>query len=188
MKVIQISGTNGTGKTTLIKSLIQKSNFMRLQLPEGNEIKYWNYDGRIAIIGTYDNTNCCGVDKGTVRAESLFGAILFVIRQAPEVILFESVIYGSSYKFRKRVADTCLSFGIQYINVILFAKPEIIVKRICERTGRNADFDAIMQKGKQVISGGRKLHQEGVPVYWLGTGCIQRQRLLTILEYIVVIN
>ena len=75
MKVVQVCGTNGTGKTTLVKGLLTTGRFLRMELQIDGEVKEWWFDGDVAVIGRYASNNCCGVDSSKYSGDQLIKVI-----------------------------------------------------------------------------------------------------------------
>ena len=98
MKVIQICGTNGVGKTTLVKGLLNTGKFLRMELPIDGERKEWWFDGQVAVIGRYAQNNCCGVDASKYSADQLIKVIDTILAvYEPSTVIFEDIRFGGSY-------------------------------------------------------------------------------------------
>ena len=121
-KVIQICGTNGTGKTTLVKGLLNSGKFVRKELRVQGNTKEWWYDGKVAVIGKYNQANCCGVDAGNYSGDQLLNTIdIILTNYRPKKLLFEDMRYGGSYTFKKNARDISEKHEYEYIALTLLA-------------------------------------------------------------------
>lgn len=63
-KIIQLRGTNATGKTTACRQFIQSGQFTVRSVPVYGKYIEYHYDEqrKIAVVGRYDQRECGGVD------------------------------------------------------------------------------------------------------------------------------
>lgn len=179
-KVIQICGTNGTGKTTLVKGLLNGGKFKRKELLVGGEPKEWWYDGKIAVIGKYNQANCCGIDAGKYTGEQLLRVIeKIVVGYRPYAVIFEDIRFGSSYTFKKKALGIAEKYGAEYISATLVASLETVSRRVIERTGNESvNFDAVRSKARQVIRSSKKIETEGAKVFFICADNIDKKAVL----------
>lgn len=171
MKVIQICGTNGTGKTTLVKGLLTSGKFLRMELPIDGEVKEWWYDGEVAVIGRYASNNCCGVDAGNYSGEKLIAVIERLINNhRPKVILYEGLIFCKLMSFSERVKEVAYNNGYQYLMITLIASLQTIHDRILKRSGNpNVNFDRMRSNQMLNIRNAKKMAADGVRVLLIDT-------------------
>lgn len=172
MKIIQICGTNGAGKTTLVKNLLANGDFERREISiEAKAKEYW-FDGEIAVVGKYNQANCCGVDAGNYSGQTLITTIQSVAQtEKPEIIVFEDVRFGGSFAFKQKLAEIAQKNGWDYVLVNLIAGLEITCDRVLNRSGNvNADYDAMRSKARGVINSSRKASSCGARVLFFDTG------------------
>ena len=187
MKIIQICGSNGTGKTTLVKNLIRGGKFLKMNVVIDGKNREWWYDGRIAVIGKYNSANCCGCDAGNYTGETLINVIsALILAYRPNVILFEDVRFGGSYTFKTRAMRIAKENGYEYCSFVLMARFETLCKRVLGRTGNeNVNFDQIRSKARQVISSSRKIHDDGASVVWVDTEKYSTEDILSCLRGVI---
>lgn len=172
MKIIQICGTNGVGKTTLVKNLLANGDFEKsYALIDGVQKEYW-FDGEIAVVGKYNNANCCGVDAGNYSTDVLLKTLESVITTVrPDVIVFEDVRFGGSFAFKERMYKLASKRNYTYVIVNLIASPECYCDRVLNRSGRlNNDYDAMISKARGVIKSSKKAGDIGAKVLFFDTG------------------
>ena len=172
MKIIQICGTNGVGKTTLMKNLLANGNFEKNAVSiDGVQKEYW-FDGEIAVVGKYNDANCCGVDAGNYSGEVLLKTLDKVITEVkPDVVVFEDVRFGGSFAFKERLNKLTRQRKCAYTLVNLIASPECSCNRVLNRSGRmNADYDAMISKARGVIKSSRKAANLGARALFFDTG------------------
>lgn len=187
MKVIQICGTNGTGKTTLVKGLLTSGSFLRMKLPIDGETKEWWYDGKVAVIGRYASNNCCGVDADKYSGDQLLKVIDTILTAyAPMTIVFEDMRLGCTYSFKQKARQCAERHGGEFVAIALTAELNTISKRVIGRSGNpNVDFDRMRQKQRQCITSVRKISDEGAKAYIIDTERKSKSELLRALKGII---
>ena len=187
MKIIQICGTNGVGKTTLVKGLLAAGNFLKLNQEVSSISREWWFDGRVAVVGKYNDRNCCGVDAGNYSGEELIKTVKAIIQSNnPEVILFEDVRFGGNYSFKQKMKQAADAVGYDYYLLALFADLECSCNRVLNRSGNaDADYDAMRSKARGVIKSTRKAHEIGAKVVFCDTGKNDKAAVLRRLMLII---
>lgn len=180
MTVIQICGTNGVGKSTLVRSLLPHL-FRDEIMIDGEKREVWK-DDRITVIGKYNERACGGIDAGGYTTETLSATLRAVMRSRPRYIVFEDANFGSTYAFKKRVRKTAEQAGGKYICVTLYASELAIVERIIERSGNeDRNFDSIIGKQRSVIRTSRKMQADGAAALFIDTTNKGKQEVADIL-------
>lgn len=171
MKIIQICGTNGVGKTTLVKGLLSSGNFLKLNQEVSGVSREWWFDGKVAVIGKYNDRNCCGVDAGNYSVEALIATIRTIIeRNKPYVVLFEEVRMGTTYSVKEKLKKLADEVGYEYYILALIASLECTCSRVLERSGnRDANYDAMRGKARAVIKTSKKAEENGAKVFFIDT-------------------
>lgn len=187
MKIIQICGTNGTGKTTLVKGLLRGGAFRQICLRiEGKQKELW-YDGHVAIIGRYTENKCCGVDTESYTSKQLLKAVDAVLGlYRPLVLLFEDMRFGCLYSFKSRLKEVAEKHKYEYTVVALLASLETISNRVIDRSGNiYVDFDRMMSKQRQCITSAHKIKADGARVVMLDTDMLDESALLSVIKQII---
>ena len=184
MKIIQICGTNGTGKTTLVKGLLKSGKFLKMTEPVDGRGREWWYDGQVAIIGKYNANNCCGVDAGNYSGDTLLNVIDTLLRNyAPKTIVFEDVRYGGLYSFKHKAKALGEQYGYGYCAFTLIASLECVARRVIARTGNEGcDFDRMRSKARQCIKSTAKIGQEGAETVMIDTERFVQEAVLAALR------
>lgn len=187
MKIIQICGTNGVGKTTLVKGLLASGNFLKLSQEVSGVSREWWYNGKVAVVGKYNNRNCCGVDAGGYGGDELIQTIKEIIgRNRPEVILFEDVRFGSGYNFKEKLKKAADAVGYEYYLLALIASLECSCNRVLNRSGNaDANYDAMRGKARAVITSTRRAAEIGAKAFFCDTEKNDRAAVLNFLRRII---
>lgn len=187
MKIIQICGTNGVGKTTLVKNLLASGNFMKMsQAVEGVSKEFW-FDGRVAVVGKYNDRNCCGVDAGNYSGDVLIKTISAIIAlYRPAVLLFEDVRFGGNFTFKQKMKTFADGVGYDYYLLALFASLECSCNRVLNRSGNiDADYDAMRSKARGVIKSTKKAGEIGAKVFFCDTEKNDKAAVLRRLKMVI---
>lgn len=187
MKIIQICGTNGVGKTTLVKGLLTSGNFLKLNQEVSGISREWWFDGKVAVVGKYNDRNCCGVDAGNYSGDELIKTLKAVIaRQRPEVILFEDVRFGGAFAFKQKLKKAAYDVGYDYYLMALIASLECSCDRVLNRSGNvDADYDAMRSKARGVINSTKKAKEIGAKVVFCDTEKHDKAEVLNMLRRII---
>lgn len=153
IKIIQIMGSNGSGKTSLVKQLGELSeSWTYLEGADGKVIATIFDDIRYVAIGKYAPDACMGGCDGMPTVDSIKKAILQVRRQYPDHwIVFEgmmiSTIRTTFYDFITTLAEH--SHGkVEAKVVVLKATVEGCMERIYGRGSAKPDLKVENVKAK----------------------------------------
>lgn len=187
MKIIQICGTNGVGKTTLVKGLLTTGNFLKLNQEVSGVSREWWFDGKVAVVGKYNEANCCGVDAGNYSGDELIKTIKAIIaRNRPEAILFEDVRFGGGFTFKQKLKKAADEVGYEYYLLALIADLDVSCNRVLNRSGNaDADYDAMRSKARGVINSTKKAGEIGAKTVFCDTGKHDKAGVLTVLRRII---
>lgn len=105
LTVVNLRGTSGSGKTTIVRNILSHGNWVKWKDPEGKKIwGYINIDLRWAIVGSYENT-CGGCD--TIRTQDETEARIEQLLEWEFNVLFEGLLISTLSsrweKFSKRI-------------------------------------------------------------------------------------
>lgn len=187
MKIIQICGTNGVGKTTLVKNLLASDRFMRLAQVVNGVSREWWFNGNVAVVGKYNDQNCCGVDAGNYSGDGLAATIEAIIsRYKPNVVLFEDVRFGGSFVFKQKLKHVADIVGYDYYILALIADLDVSCNRVLNRSGNaNANYDSMRSKARTVINSTKKAQEIGAKTVFLNTGENSKIEVLNVLWRII---
>ena len=187
MKIIHICGTNGVGKTTLVKGLLTTGNFLKLNQEVSGVSREWWFDGHIAVVGKYNAQNCCGVDAGNYSGDALIDTLCAIIKRTrPETILFEDVRFGGGFTFKQKLKKAADEVGYDYYLMALIASLECSCNRVLNRSGnRDADYDAMRSKARGVINSTKKAGEIGAKVVFCDTEKNSKAEVLNVLRRII---
>lgn len=184
MKLIQIRGCNGSGKTTMMKQFVEKHN-LEIKEIQVNKIPTFisvSKDMQIIVLGRYDKkTGGCDLYK---NKEHVYQTIYQVIRvYKPRLLLFEGLIYGLTYKFGKVLADEVNRFGYDYKGVCLFIEPTEAIARIYVRNGgKDINAQYIYNKTKAFLNSYNKMKDSHYNMTLYDTSKIEKDKMIDILE------
>lgn len=187
MKVVQIRGSNGAGKTTIVKQFVQKNKL---------EIQEINIDGiptyistnkgnAIVVLGRYDKKfGGCDLFQNT---NHVLKTILWVIvNLKPQLIVFEGMIYSLSYKFATKVSDIVKKYNYEYLALSLYVDLEVALDRIYKRNGgKLIKENLIYDKIKTVKKSHDKLLNTGYVSKLADTTKIKENEMYKILEEVI---
>lgn len=186
MKVIQLRGTNATGKTTAIRQFIQRGNFRVTSIRvRGKDIEFHYDDGRrIAILGRYDLNVSGGIDGRITDRNVLLDSIIKIIKTIqPEILLFEGIVYGVTFKFAHELYHVLRSLNYDYIGICLLPPLEIAFKRLEVRNGgKPVDLLKVQDKWFETARAAEKLQKHGVPIKVIDSSKIPFEHMYRIVE------
>ena len=184
MKIIQIRGSNGSGKTTIVRQYANKNN-LKIKSIEVNGIETFistNETGDIVVLGRYDKkTGGCDLFKNT---DHVFNTIISVIENMkPRTIVFEGMIYSLSFRFAKKVFDLAKHYGYYYKAISLYTEPDVVLKRIYKRNGgKTIKENLVLDKIKSVMNSHIKLLEHGIESKKVDTTKIAETDMYKVLE------
>lgn len=107
LNVVNLRGTSGSGKTTIVRNILQNGNWKKWTDDSGKKVlAYFNEDKKWAIIGSYENT-CGGCDTIRTQDETEYRIESFV--NAGYSVIFEGLLLSTLSsrweRFSKRISD-----------------------------------------------------------------------------------
>lgn len=171
MRIIQIRGNNGTGKTTLVRRFISGKKYRIITFYVlGRQIECTKIDD-IIILGRYDQNECGGCDSAVKNAEELKILLGKVTnKEKPKTIIFEGVMYGKTFSLSYEIHKYCKAIGADYIALCLIADFETTLERIYRRNGgKKVNVENLHSSWKSSIRSNNKLKQAGVNVIKINT-------------------
>lgn len=188
-KFIQIRGCMGSGKTTIVRTFMQKHNF-EVEFIEvfGKQYPY-SIDKKNNIVcgGRYDKAVCGGVDGIIKNRDIVREYIVKIIKQVrPSLFIFEAVMYGITFDFSNRLNDICKVFGYQYTAIVPLSDFEDVINRIQQRNGgKPIKVDRVENQYTKCLSSTKRLEQNGVDVRYFRVSEYTKDNMYKILEEVI---
>lgn len=186
MKVIQLRGTNATGKTTAVRQFIERGAFEVRSIPvNGQEIEYHYDPGRgIAVLGRYDTRVSGGIDGDITNKVVLRNSIVKLCRKIqPKVLIFEGIVYGVTFKFAYELYQALKLLGYEYRAICFIPPLEVAFDRLAERNGgKPVDVLSVQNKWFTAARSAEKLKQAGIPVKIVDTSKVEKGDMWKIIQ------
>lgn len=184
MKIIQLRGVNGVGKTTIVRDFIEKGNFSVGEQQIGAKQYSYCFDGKIAIIGRYDARETGGVD-GMISDKAVLKEVIAQMARAlsPDYLIFEGVMYGITFQFSYDISLWAKAKGYEYEAICLMPCFDVAMLRVWERNGGKAvNVERLEDKYMRAANANKKLKAKGVNCRVVDTGGVERKDMYKILE------
>jgi tRNA uridine 5-carbamoylmethylation protein Kti12 len=184
LKIIQIRGNNGTGKTTIIREFIKgKSSDIIKVFVEKHEIECHKIND-IIIIGRYDKNDCGGCDPVIKSGDELKNLIAKILKLfKPKILIFEGVMYGKSFDFTYQIYRYALKMNIDFFAICLEPDFDTSLERIYKRNGGKEINVKNLESGfKGCIRSNLRLEAMKVPLKKYNTGKMTPKEMGEILE------
>lgn len=155
IKVVQLKGSNGTGKTTLVKQLgAMSEDWTWVTWPDGTVYATVFDNVRWAAIGKYDPDKPMGGCDLMPSIEAIKRAILDVRRNYPDHwIVFEGMMISTIKSTFYEFLTSLQTKDVQTLFVVLKSTPEGCVKRIQGRGTMKPGLkvDNVAQKCEMIV-------------------------------------
>ena len=167
-KFIQLRGTFAVGKTSTARSFISRGNFKVQELELFGKKYPFTYDEekQYIVTGRYDRNVCGGMD-GVITNRDLMKYYLKTLMKkiSPRVLVFEAVMYGSTYKFGKELSDLCKVMGYEYRGVQLAPPLEQVIENLAIRNGgKEVNYESLSGMYFSCFKATEKLRKDGIRV------------------------
>lgn len=186
MKVIQLRGTNATGKTTAIRQFLTRGKFCVCTINvQQREIEYhWDAERRIALLGRYDQAMSGGVDGYITDKNLLRSAIIRIVRTIkPNALLFEGIVYGVTFKFAYELSKALSLYGAEYVGICFTPPLDVVFDRLASRNGgKPVDYMSVQGKWFTASRAYDKLKASGINVKAIDTTKIPKDQMWRIIE------
>ena len=168
--IVAIKGTNGSGKSTVVRSLLEhlgRQSILRVNSKEaGYRCRY--QDGSLFILGKY-KTACGGLDSSFSYGGAADDLLLCIDKLAPRGhVCCEGVIAITSYGHKRmtRFADKLKRKGHRMIFANIDTPVELCIERVEQRrmeAGNLKPFDPakLRDKYESVLKSQEQLRQAG---------------------------
>ena len=166
---IQLRGVMGCGKTSTARSIIARGDYTVHNLSVGKREYPYTYDAKKnwLVTGRYDQNVCGGLD-GKIKNKDEMKFYLYKIMSElhPELILFEAVMYGLTYKFAADIAGMCRQKGYTYTGILLAPDFEDVLANINKRNGgKPINIPNLSEKYFRSFTAAEKLKTAGLRVF-----------------------
>lgn len=167
-KFIHLRGAMATGKTSTARSFISRGEFEVRHIAIGTKKYPYTYDSKRnwLVTGRYDKNVCGGLDGVITNREVMKLYLHRLMREiSPDVIVFEAVMYGNSFKFGKECADLCRNDGYEYTGVLLAPDFEVVLGNMYKRNGgKQINVESLSSMYFGSFKAADKLNAAGVKV------------------------
>lgn len=189
MKVIQLRGTNATGKTTTLRQFMLRGHFVGKSIRVGGrDIDYhWEEERRIAILGRYNQAMCGGIDGYITDKDFLRDCIIRMVRQIkPDVLMFEGIVYGVTFQFAYELHRLLKKIGYEYIGICFSTPLDVTFDRLSKRNGdKPINYMSVQNKWFASNRAYEKLHRSGVNVKAVDTTKIPLDQMYKVIEDVI---
>lgn len=184
MKIIQIRGSNGAGKTTIVRQFCERNGLKIKSLNINNRETFisTNDEGSIVVLGRYDKkTGGCDLYANT---DHVLSTIMWVIiNMKPRLIVFEGMIYSLSFKFATKVANFVKQYNYEYLALSLYTEPDVVLERIYLRNGgKKINEKLVLDKIKSVSKSHTRLVDNGYNSKLIDTTKTDKNEMYKIIE------
>lgn len=101
----------------------------------------------------------------------------------PSLLIFEGLVYGTTFKFRNEVDKMCKQFGYDYLALVLTPSLDVAISRtIARNQNENIDIMRLQQKYYLSISSSNKLIKSKVNAKFVNTENIDKSFMYKIIE------
>jgi energy-coupling factor transporter ATP-binding protein EcfA2 len=169
--VVAIKGTNGSGKSTVVRALITHLGKQSILRVNSKEAGYrCNYeDGSLFVLGKYKTAACGGLDSSFSYGGAADDLFLCIDKLAPQGhVCCEGVIAITSYGHDRvaRFADKLRRKGHRMIFAHIDTPAELCIERVKQRrmeVGNAKPFnpEKLLEKYDSILKSQEKLKQAG---------------------------
>lgn len=186
-KFIQIRGSMGTGKTSAVRQFLQLTgNFTLHQITvQGKQYPFYhNSQKNIVITGIYGRRVSDGLDGVIDNRDTMMAYLLKIVDTVqPDYMIFEAIMYGTTFLFGKELADELKKRGMEYEGLVFCPPYEFTVSNILQRNGgKRIKFKALKQKWTQVKRSAEKLQEAGYNIKFVDTSRIRLNDMHSLIE------
>lgn len=187
MKIIQIRGNNGTGKTTIVREFLNKHGSDIVSVRVGKRLIECHKVGNIIVIGRYDKNVCGGCDAAIRTAEELKDTIAKLIRTfKPEALIFEGVMYGKSFNLTWEFYNFAKAVRAEFLAICLEPDFETSLARIYKRNGgKEVNVNGLASGWRGSLKSNAKLRARGVPTKTYDTAKMTIEDMGRVLEEVL---
>lgn len=168
-KLIHLRGTHGAGKTSTARDFLSQLDYEIRYISIGGKDYAYCIDPKknYVVTGRYDQRDCGGLD-GVIKSAKLMREYLYKIMKhvKPDVIVFEAVMYGATFKFGYELNTICSQLGFKYIGILLNPELQKVVDNVYNRNGgRPVKIKNTTDKYFASLTAAQKLKEAGVSCF-----------------------
>lgn len=184
MKIIQVRGNNGTGKTTTVREFINNHDYDIVTVEVGGRKIECHKFQDIIVIGRYDKNDCGGCDASVKTGDELKNVIAKISKTLkPKCIIFEGVMYGKTFSYSYEVYQYCKMIKAEYLAICLVPDFDTTLDRIYKRNGgKEVNIEGLYNGWKSAIKSNKKLEHANVPIALFDTSIMAKEDMGRILE------
>lgn len=185
-KFIHLRGSMATGKTSTARAVLARGNYEVRFIDIGGKNYPYMLDEskRWIVTGRYDTRECGGLD-GVIKNRNVMKVYLNRLMRevSPDVIVFEAVMYGMTFKFGKECAELCKGNGYEYTGVLLAPDLGMAFSNVYKRNGgKPIDEDRFAEKYYRAVEAAKKLKAAGIRIAVEDTSQYEKDELYKIVE------
>ena len=183
-RIIQIRGVHGTGKTTAVREFCARHNMTVEKQKTGAKAFNCTSGDGVVVIGRYDKNECGGVDAEIRSGEDLRNLVASIVRKKrPEVLLFEGVMYGHTFKFSYDISVLAKALGAGYTALCFVPPLEFAIENVYRRNGgKDVNIKAMSDKYRAGIVADAKLRAVGVNMVQVDTSKYKPEQMWELIE------
>lgn len=185
-KFIHLRGSMATGKTSTARAILDRGDYEVRFIDIGGSAFPYTYDEKKGwlVTGRYDKAVCGGLDGVITNREIMKIYLHRLMREIkPNVIVFEAVMYGNSFKFGKECADLCKGDGYEYIGILLAPEFDVVLGNMYKRNGgKQINVESLSQMYYGSFKAADKLNAAGVKVVAEDTSKYKLPELYKVVE------
>lgn len=200
MLVVKIGGCNGSGKTSLVRAIIEDNNLQPKYT--GKKIEAYYGESKkgvpIVVLGSYANV-CGGMDTISDKFERLALIERYVIETPAKfsaasqngIVIFEGLITGKTYGAIGEISDRPSQKG-KWLYTFMDTPFEVCVERVLQRrkaAGNEAPFDperTMRPTYKSCLAVARKAGQQGHHVIAVNHKLPSRKAAAKLLQEVMI--
>lgn len=159
--LVNIRGTNGAGKTSLIKSFIDETTehiYLNNKIIATHFKRY-----NLIAIGEYSFDKKMGGADLLSGQEEYFKIIEYILSNYSENILFEGLLVSTTFNtYFKKFEKYKKEFNLNYIILLLNPPVKTCLDRVHNRTKRGEYYKKnVVEKHKAIYNASLKFHKKG---------------------------
>lgn len=191
MKIVQIRGANGSGKTTMARELINLSDQVEILCWPGDRkpkpFATIMHDIKWAVIGTYPQESKMGGCDCMESMDAIKQAIEYIVSNYPDYygVAFEGMMISKSlWTFPTFMKEMNAKYGTEGCMVFLQTTLDGCVNRLKARGSKKAlanelNLDMLLDKCEVTISYANRIEQAGgVKVFRINVETTPKNRML----------